>query len=243
MMNLHRLTRRVLDELDFADLDEVVIYDHGSDDPATIRWLAEVERRDKVTVDRRAAIPEESLYRSWNDTIRRALERHPGLEVDVVLLNNDVRLPEGFIGALAGALRSGDPRLAITYPDATAPLEAGLPKRLEVTPTRGLKGEGGLEGHAFALKAELFRTELPFIDERLKFYSGDRDLVHNVEAAGYHAGRVVGLPCRHHWGGTRRRRPELKEQQQRDVSLWWGEHKARKAEAVATKARHPIIGP
>ena len=228
MMNLHRLTSRVLDELDFAELDEVVIYDHGSDDPATIRWLAAIERREKVSVDRRAAIPEESLYRSWNDTIRRALDRHAVVEVDVVLLNNDVRLPEGFLGALTRALRAGDGRLAITYPDVDATLEAGIPRALDVTPTKGLKGEGGLVGHAFALKAELFRSELPYIDERLKFYSGDRDLIHNVEAAGYHAGRVNGLPCTHHWGGTRRRRPELKEQQRRDVSLWWGEHRAKR---------------
>ncbi len=225
MMNLHRLTRRVVDDLDFDELDELVIYDHGSDDPATLRWLERIGRRPKVTVDRRGPIPRESLYRSWNDTIRRALRRYPGREVDVVLLNNDLRLPDGFLGVLTRPLRSGDGRVAITYPDTEARLEAGVPSSITLTPTRGLAAQGGMVGWAFAVRAELFGEALPFIDERLKFYSGDRDLVHAVETRGYYAARVNGLACRHHWGATRRRRPELDEQKQRDMTLWWSEHR------------------
>jgi GT2 family glycosyltransferase len=109
----------------------------------------------------------------------------------------------------------------ITFPDARAPLRSGVPWRIRVTPTKGLAMEGGMTGWAFALKAEAFRSELPLIDERLKFYSGDRDLVHSVEMAGYRAARVDGLPCTHQRGATRKRRPELKEQQDRDIHLWW----------------------
>jgi GT2 family glycosyltransferase len=228
MMNLHDMTARLIRDLDFDDFDELVIFDHGSDDPASISWLAEVERRDKVTVDRRAAIPDESLYRSWNDTIRRALERYDDPAVDAVLLNNDVRLPPGFVRFMTRALRAGDPRVMIAYPDVSASLEQGLPRTIDVTPTRGLAAQGGLTGWAFALKAEAFRSELPYIDERLRIYSGDRDLVHTVETHGYYAARVNGLPCKHRLGSTRRKRPELKEQQRRDVALWWGEHRQRK---------------
>lgn len=224
MMNLHQQTALILSDLDFADVDEVVIYDHGSDDPAAIAWLRRAERRPKVTVDRRAAIPQESLYRSWNDTIRRALARYRRGEVDVVILNNDVRLPRGFIRCLTRALRSGDPRVMITYPDTTARFEDGPPDRISLTPTRGLYDDGGLTGWAFALRAERFRDEIPLIDERLKFYSGDRDLVHAVQSRGYHAARVNGLPCLHALGMTRKRRPELVAQQKRDVALWWSEH-------------------
>lgn len=224
MMNLHDRTELVLSDIDLDGVDEVVIYDHGSDDPATISWLAEVEKRPKITVDRRAAIPEESLYRSWNDTIRRALARFNAQEIDVVILNNDVRLPHGFVRFLTRALRSGDPNVTMAYPDVTAKLEGGLPDAIRLTRTTGLYNDGGMTGWAFALKAERFREDLPFIDERLKFYSGDRDLVHAVQVRGYYAARVDGLPCEHALGLTRKRRPELVEQQRRDVALWRSEH-------------------
>lgn len=224
MMNLHEETAAVIADLEGDAFDELIIFDHGSDDPATLAWLREVEQRPRIRVDRRGVIPEESLYRAWNDTIRQALDRFPLPEVDVVLLNNDVRLPRGFVRFLANALRSDDPHIMIAFPDKNAPIEAGLPDAVRVTRTRGLHPDGGLTGWAFALKAEAFRGMLPFIDERLKIYSGDRDLVHAVETRGYYAAQVDGLPCHHVLGTTRRRRPEIKEQQERDIALWWSEH-------------------
>jgi hypothetical protein len=223
MMNLHQLTARLVEDLDFEEFDELVIYDHGSNDPGSVAWLAEIEQKAKVTVQRRAAIPEESLYRSWNDTVRRALACFDAPEIDVVLLNNDIRLPSGFVSFVTAALRSGDPGVWITYPDSRASLSEGLPKEIRITPTRGLAAEGGLSGWAFAVKAELFKAELPYIDERLRFYSGDRDLIHNVETRGHYAARVEGLPCEHGLGVTRKQRPELRDQMRRDIALWWGQ--------------------
>ena len=224
MMNLHERTALVIRDLRDDDFDQLVIFDHGSDEPATLEWLHEVGHRPKITVDRRGIIPEESLYRAWNDTIRYALARFDDAEVDVVLLNNDVRLPPGFIRFLTKAMRSGDPRVVIAYPDARVKRSAGVPRRIRLTPTRGLHADGGMTGWAFAVRAEVFRGEIPFIDERLKFYSGDRDLVHAVESRGYTAARVEGLPCDHDLGATRKRRRDLIEQQRRDMALWWSEH-------------------
>lgn len=224
MMNLHDRTARVIADLDFDDFDEVIIFDHASDAPATLDWLRQIEQRPKVTVDRRRIIPEDSLYRAWNDTIRYALAHFDAPEIDVVLLNNDVRLPRGFIRCLTRAMRSGGPRVLIAYPDATAKRKDGLPRRIRLTPTRGLHADGGMTGWAFAVRAEAFRGEIPFIDERLRFYSGDRDLVHAVESRGYTAARVNGLACEHRLGATRKRRRDLIEQQRRDMALWWKEH-------------------
>ncbi len=225
MMNLHEATARVIADLDFADFDELIIFDHASDDSTSIAWLRQIARRPKVTVDLRGIIPEESLYRAWNDTIRVALARFRAREVDVVLLNNDVRIPRGFVRFLTRAMWSGDPKVMIAYPDATAQRKNGLPDRTELTPTKGLHADGGMTDGHFALKAEAFRGDLPFIDERLKFYSGDRDLVHDVETRGYYAARVNGLPCEHKLGMTRRHRRDLVQQQNRDIALWWGEHR------------------
>ena len=238
MMNMHELTASVIEDIDFDAIDELILFDHGSDNPETIRWLSEVDRLPKVRVDRRAAIPPESLYRSWNDTIRRANERFPADAGDVVILNNDVRLPRGFVRCLTRALRAGDPTVMITFPDVRAPLKHGVPWKIELTPTHGLVRNGGMTGYAFALKAEAFRDTLPLIDERLKFYSGDRDLIHSVESAGYSAARVNGLPCEHQRGATRKRRPELREQERRDIRLWWGENGIR-AEKEARAAGAP----
>jgi hypothetical protein len=239
MMNLHEQTARLIDDLGSDAIDELIIYDHGSDDPRSIQWLAEVERRPKVRVDRREAVPAASLYRSWNDTIRRAITRYPDGPVDVVILNNDLRVPRGFVRFLTRALRTADPTIMITFPDARAPLALGVPWKVRLTPTKGLAIDGGMTGWAFALKGEAFRGDLPLIDERLKFYSGDRDLIHSVEAAGYTAARVDGLPAVHERGATRRRRPELKEQQDRDVRLWWGKNGIRDEK----EASAPRTGP
>lgn len=224
MMNLHESTARVIEDLDFDDIDEVIIFDHASDDPAAVDWLRRIEREPKVTVYRRGIIPEESLYRSWNDAIRLALSRFDSPQVDVVLLNNDVRLPRGFVRFLTKAMRFGDPTVMIAYPDAAAKRAHGLPRSIKLTRTRGLHADGGMTGWAFAVRAEAFRDLIPFIDERLKFYSGDRDLVHAVETRGYTAARVEGLACEHSLGATRKRRPELVTQQRRDMALWWKEH-------------------
>lgn len=219
MMDRHELTRKVVEDLDFDELDELVIFDMGSEDPASLEWLEEVELEEKVVVDRRGPIPEESLYRAWNDTARRALELFPDEPgVDVVILNNDVRLPPGFLGTLTRALRSGDPRVWIAYPDARRRVRDGI-GRISLTPTRGLANDGGMTGWAFAVKAEAFRGPLPYIDERLRFYSGDRDLIRNVEIRGYYAARVKGLPIDHELGATRKRRPELLEAMRGDVEL------------------------
>ena len=242
MMNFHEHTAHVVEDLDFDELDELIIFDHGSDDPASIAWLAKIERRPKVTVDRRAAIPTESLYRSWNDTIRHALARfNDRKRVDVVLLNNDVRLPAGFIGFLTRAVRSGDPRLMIAYPDMNAILDDGLPQNTDLEPTRGLADDGGLTGWAFALKAEAFRREIPYIDERLRFYSGDRDLIFNLETRGYYAARVRGLPCLHGLGVTRKKRPELKDQMRRDVKLCWAKWKGPMGEVALSLRERAFV--
>ena len=36
--------------------------------------------------------------------------------------------------------------MMIAYPDATAKRKNGLPARIELTPTKGLHGEGGMTG-------------------------------------------------------------------------------------------------
>lgn len=221
MMNLHEMTAEVLRSLADDEFDEILIFDHGSDDPASIRWLASVERRPGICVVRREAIPDESLYRAWNDTIRRALMRYQNRTADVVLFNNDIHLPPGFTRFLTRALRAGPPSVVAAFPDVHADMHDGIPTDIKLTPTGGVAADGGLTGWAFALKAEMFATQLPLIDERLRFYSGDRDLIFNIQLRGFVAARVDGLPCRHGLGVTRKKRPELAEQMRRDVELCW----------------------
>lgn len=149
----------------------------------------------------------DSFYELWNAAIRRA-GRLDG-RANVVLLNDDIKIPKHFISRLTEALREDDDAWC-TYPNYNMPIpnDRGCEHRL--IPTRGTLRNGGLWGCAFALRAELYRDgELPLISEQFRIWCGDDDLVKQIDLAGKKVCRVDDLALEHHASTTFQKHPEL----------------------------------
>lgn len=181
------------------------LWDNGSTDPAVLAWLADAARSPRVEVRHcpplGAALPgggEWSLYASWNGAWRRALEAGAPA---VVLLNNDVSVPPGFVGALTSSLLAAADDVWCVYPRTGPEPARGEPGPL--TRTRGLWPDG-LAPFAFALRADARSRGLPWVDERFVFYCGDVDLLWQVQARGATCARAEHLTVAHRLGATRK---------------------------------------
>jgi len=212
-------TRALVEQL-AADpvVDVVVLADNGSADPATLAWLAGLEGDSRVRCLRFPPLgPGRSLYRVWNTLVDEATAGR-WQPVNFALLNNDVRVPDGLIGHLARALRSASPKIAAVYPDWNRPLADGVDVTGTLTPTQGAWRAGGLSGFAFMFRAELVHGGLlPRFDERYEWIFGDGDWVEALEAAGFTAARVEGLPLEHDRSATASQTGWVPAAKRRDV--------------------------
>lgn len=222
-------TRRITHQL-LRDpmVDRVVLADNGSTDPDTLAWLERIIDP-RIVVEHRPPLgPGRSIYTIWNEHTAAALAAHPG-PVTMVLLNNDIGLPERAVGQLARALRTAPADVAAVYPDWSRPLSAGTRLTGGLTRTRGAWRSGGMSGFAFAFKAELIRDRiLPLFDERYEWIFGDSDWVEAIQDRGFCAARVDGLPLEHDKSTTAGRMTWVSEAKHRDVK--------RRKEKVAGRA-------
>lgn len=166
------------------------------------------------------------LYGLWEHGLQHALDLSGGEDVNVLFLNDDIRLPAlGTAEILAKRLR-GDWRLWITYPDYNAAVAGRRISGIEQLPVRYTAGtykDGGMCGWAWMLKGEA-RTKggLPALDGGgFEWWCGDDYVAHLVHGQGYEQGRVVGLPVHHEGEGTSslpefRDRTEAMKQRDRD---------------------------
>ena len=134
-----------------------------------------------------------TITQMWNRAWLAALDEAD--QVDLVVLNNDIAVPPGFIVNLTSMLRS-DERYWAVYPDYNRRVEQGTAIK-GLTPTNGTFRHGGMCGWAWALKAEAHREGLPLMDEQFQWWASDDDLVFAIEASGHLVGRVDGLPVDH----------------------------------------------
>lgn len=133
-----------------------------------------------------------SIYGMWNYVWER--EKKIGGEFNIAFLNDDIELSPYSIYTMARILRAQDD-LAIVYPDVAAgPPVSLFNKEYPITYTETTGGAGGMTGFCFMLKGEL---DIPYIDENLKLYWGDDDLVAQTIKQGYKIGQIGGLPILH----------------------------------------------
>ena len=196
----------------FTDL---LIYDHASSARDMVEWL---ERQPDVTRVSEGL----GVHEMWNLGIAEAVRRHAG-NVDVLFLNNDVRLGPEFCRLMSVALHS-DPHLVAVSGNYDGRQGEG------VIPVRGIfrgrnDGSGGLAGFAFAVKAEFLGSYR--FPEDMKWWFGDNDLCLSIEQAGGWYGVAVDATCEHLDGGSvtfRERRAELADQIEADraafVAKW-----------------------
>lgn len=214
MDRTRRLTHQLLRD---PMVDRILLADNGSTDPDTVAWLSRVIDP-RVVVEHRPPLgPGRSIYTIWNEHTGAALAGHPG-PVTMVLLNNDVLLPERAVTHLARALQAAPADVVVVYPDWSRPLKDGTRLTGTLTRTRGAWRSGGMSGFAFSFRAELVRDgTLPMFDERYEWIFGDGDWVEAIEAAGYCAARVDGLPLEHDKSATAGRMAWVAAAKRRDV--------------------------
>lgn len=234
---------KLLDDLlEQGGFDELIVMD-DREDAQPIEFL----NTPNVRIWSRALNPGESFYewwnRAWSHAMRKAL-RHD-VPSQVVLLNDDIEIPEDFVGRLVWALRSEDDvwcaypdwRLALEHDDLADQIawdktnsnpindmrraaRSGMPAPFtapRLTQTHGTYKHGGMWGCAFALRAEILDNPLPSIDTQFKIWCGDDDLVKQIELAGKKVCRVEGLALKHHASTTWLQHPELHQMSWDDV--------------------------
>ena len=168
--------------------DGLFVYDNGSTD-GTAAWLADEAARDTlVAVD----APGWTLHQMWGAGIAAARRWAP--VCNIAVLNNDLVLGPDFCRRLAGALRS-DPEL-----DAVSPNYDGRPLGCGITYVTSTYKNGGLAGFAFMVRGEAF--DAIAIDQDLRWWYGDDDLVAQIGARGRRVGLTGATTVEHIGGGS-----------------------------------------
>lgn len=170
------------------------------------------------------------IYGMWNYGWKKALDETRGIMSDtnaplnLAILNDDIKVPDGFLSLLARPLRLPEnDDVWCVYPDYNASLEdwddyaEWIPDQLNRTGNATFR-KGGMCGWAFMLKGEKhFTDDLPFVDEQFEWWCGDDDLAQQIVKCGGEIARVDGLPLDHVSEATARLHPELHAAKSRDI--------------------------
>lgn len=156
------------------------------------------------------------IYAMWNWAWDWALKKYPS-RVNVALLNDDILIPENFIGTLSSALRHDKRDWWCVYPNYHRSLADGVVD-LGITATEGTYKDGGMSGWAFMFRGEIRYRNVPFIDENFEWWCGDDDFARQVVKRGGQIGRVNGLPVEHPHESTAQNYPELQVAKEADIN-------------------------
>ena len=178
-----------------GEADEIIVLNNGevpSDLAATVL----------------AADPEAGIHTWWNQGAEHAIDRH-GHRVHVAFLNDDLRIGDGFLGALSRALDADSDLVAVSgnYDGRSAARAALGGPHEPVQEVTGIcagryDGTGGLAGFAFMTLGTLFTSGYRFPEE-CKWWYGDNDLVQTIAAGGGKTGIAIRAEVEHLDGGGR----------------------------------------
>ena len=183
--------------------------------PPQLARLLEVLEEDGVEVNLLDSyVHNHSIYRMWNAGVEMAKGDY------IAILNDDITILPGTLPLMARILET-QPRLGVVYPDRWAPLEGGLPEKVQIQLSEGSGRVGGMTGFCFMFRKDL---GVPF-DERYGWWFGDDQFEFDVRAKGLTVGRVNGLPLSHQEStSAERRKDELGLLIRADQQLWRQEH-------------------
>jgi hypothetical protein len=128
------------------------------------------------------------LHRMWNHGLERAAALAGDEPHNVLIINDDVEVPNELCAVLEAGLRSDDDNW-ISYPDADGQIPPGVVAE-RTNPT--LAGQT-MTGWCFMVRGEAGLR----LDEQFEFWYGDSDLERQVREAGKRAVCVGGSTARH----------------------------------------------
>lgn len=199
------LTCALIEQLSVnGGFDSLLLFDNGSTEESALAVTNALRRLlPGMGQYHSIARPGASLTEMWNEGWELALMLAPKhATVDLAILNNDLRIPEGFLQRMSHELRKGalaEP-LWMVGPDWRIGRPHNVPGEVELV--EGTFRHGGIHGAAYMVKAEARRHGLPPIDEQFAWWANDDDLVFSILAAGYKVGRIRGLGFEHVGGGS-----------------------------------------
>lgn len=188
----------------------VFVMDNGlpDSDRASLKTWAKDEPR--LSVGDQAG---KSIYEMWNAAWKVA---RFGIEADTLtLLNDDVKIPKGFIGYLRNRLDS-DLTLWAVCPDYKRSLVEGVGSG-SIRYVEGTYKNGGMSGFAFMFLVKDFSA--PPFDERFRWWGGDDRFAADIIERGGRIGYVEGLPIEHQEGATSCLHPEIEAMIEQDIKL------------------------
>jgi hypothetical protein len=133
------------------------------------------------------------IYKMWNDGWARAQKMFTNPHI--AILNDDIKILPGTLGALSKALDE-NPDIAAICPDYNRHIVDGLGE-ISVEHTTSTFGRGGLAGFAYMLNGNY---NIEKIDETYHWWYGDDELVFNIEKIGYKVAILRGVPIDHAHG-------------------------------------------
>lgn len=157
----HHLTRDLIADLDVSP-DSILVIDNNSEEPAreALKGLCQVIEE-----------PERNISRLWNVGLKATQG-----SLKTAILNNDLRVPPGFLDALAAPLR--DHHYAISYPDWAGRLQPG--ERDVRTVAEAISLFECMSGYAFMMN----RSKDLWMDESMIWWYSDRDIEWQARQAG-----------------------------------------------------------
>ena len=178
--------------LEQGEADEIVVVDNGIPDEA---GRAQFLDRPRVTLLDGQGL---GINAMWNLGIEHLLEQH-GRSTHIAILNDDIEIGPGFLGALSRALQSDNKLVAVSgnYDGRRRP---GLVEEVRDICAGRYDQTGGFGGFAFMVNAAFFTGGYRFPHQCMWWY-GDNDLVMAALDVGAKVGIALGASCVHIEGG------------------------------------------
>jgi hypothetical protein len=186
---------KLLSGLSFDNVNRIFILDNRKDNTPLIRQHSYISTQKEEWLNSYGL----TIYEMWNTMWQSLKESYPGEELNIAFLNDDIEIKSGSLGVLSYFLRR-DNILAAICPDYDSPWH-DRPYGMynpefdhSVVYTNSTFGDNGMAGFCFMIKGEL---DIPYVDENLKLYWGDDDLVKSILKMDYKIGKLVGMPVSH----------------------------------------------
>ena len=142
--------------------------------------------------------PGRTIYQEWNEAAEWACE----LDAYVLILNDDIAIGPGFPGALGAAL-DANPDFGLISSDTALPRAETYPGGGVIDVAHHLGNRREFANWAFIARPEAYHM----VDEGLKIWYGDDDLIWKVCEAGWRTGLLRGVGVFHDTSTTSRQMP------------------------------------
>lgn len=177
-----------------GNFEKIIILDNGSNSK-TKNWLESQARASDFVV---MEMPKAGIHEMWNAGIDFVIKQGQRRNVNVAILNNDLKLGPDFLKRMQEALRSETDLVAVSGNYDGRVVDGLIEVTTDICANR-YDGTGGFAGFAFMARGEWFQSGYKFPTE-CKWWYGDNDL---ITASSYAKGRVAiaGRATVEHIGG------------------------------------------